>query len=125
VTTRVAATLALALVLVGCGSLLPDQVRLLTGSGPCFLLMQESLLVFDPTYGTAIDGGATPVAWPPGFTGRRVGSEVEVLDPHGNVYAVTGHNFTVSGGYASEGVMGVSLSFRAPRAFLECDARYR
>jgi hypothetical protein len=92
--------------------------------------LREVPLVADPTYGTAIsvtngnDQVTTPVAWPRGFTGRRVGSEVEVLDPHGNVVATTGHNFTVSGGYASEGLMGVSFSYRARSAFLECDAGY-
>lgn len=61
-----------------------------------------ALLRFDPKYGTALDetivGGAiTPVMWPPGFTGRLVGSEVEVVDQEGNLAATTGQAFKIAG----------------------------
>jgi hypothetical protein len=110
---RIAATLAIGVLVVGCGLLpeqvQPEQVPLLTGDpehGGCYSLEIESPLSVDPTYGT----GSGPhivqqgdwvqvVAWRPGFTGRRVGSEVEVLDPQGNVVATTGHTYRLQGGY--------------------------
>jgi len=109
VTKRVAATLAvLALVLVGCGLFVPGYVQLATGDGPCYTSVVGGLLVADPTSGTAIlsdDAGAIPepVVWPSGFTGRRVGSEVEVLDWHRNVVYVTGQRVTLPGGNADAG----------------------
>ena len=111
-----AATLALAMCLLGCGGLLPDgsQVRLLTGppggnGGGCFTDSASGPLVFDPTYGTAIIdrdvGSSSPmtVAWRPGFTARRIATEVEVLDPAGNVVAITGRNYRIAGGYVNAG----------------------
>jgi hypothetical protein len=114
VTKQLAAALALALCLVGCGG---DPVQLLTGEplGPnsCFASATGTgLLVVDPTYGTAIiDNGQhslvglgnepLTVAWRPGFTARRSGSEVEVLDPQGNVVATTGRSYTIDGGLSS------------------------
>jgi len=110
---------ALALSLVGCG-LLPshgDPVELVTGDplhGGCYTAQVAGLLVVDPTYGTAIvatnhgsmvqlsDMPAT-LAWPPGFTARRSGSEVEVLGPQGNTVAITGRSYQFWGGYTSAG----------------------
>ena len=37
-----------------------------------------------------------PVIWPRGFVGRRVGSEVEVLDRDGNVMATTGREYQIN-----------------------------
>ena len=136
VTKRVAATLALALVLVGCEAF-DTPVPLLTGSGlsgGCFTNHADGPLVVDPTYGTAIIdmdavAGAPPglpppspipVAWRPGFTGRRVGSEVEVLDPHGKVVAVTGHKYSIAGGYVGPGSMG-SWPELSTNVFWACD----
>lgn len=115
-TKHLAAALALALCLVGCGGLLSDRVQLLTGppnhDGACFAATGSGLLVVDPMYGTAIIGpdsmvelGDEPVtvAWRPGFTARRIGSEVEVLDPWGNVVATTGRSYTIFGGLVSAG----------------------
>ena len=105
---RVISTLALALCLLGCGSVvLPwDRVDLLTrapmtvGGGPsCYTAATTGLLTVDPVYGTAI--GSMAVMWPLGFTGRRVGSEVEVLDPHGKVVAMTGRIYELRGGSES------------------------
>ena len=110
---------ALALCLVGCG-LLPshgDPVQLVTGDplhGGCFAAQAAGLLVVDPTFGTAIVGndhgsmvnvGDVPVtvAWPPGFTARRSGSEVEVLGPQGNAVAMTGRSYQFFGGLAAGG----------------------
>jgi hypothetical protein len=113
---RLAATLALALLVLGCG-LLPAPVQLVTGDplhNGCFAADVAGLLMVDPTYGTAIVGNNGPsmvrlsdvpvtVAWPPGFTGRRSGSEVEVLDPQGNAVAITGRSYQFWGGYTSAG----------------------
>jgi hypothetical protein len=117
VTKQRAATLALALCLVGCGGLLPhgDPVRLITAPHPvCFAADAAGLLVVDPTDGTAIIGDGHPnmlvggdlpvtVAWPPGFTARWSGSEVEVLDPQGNVVGMTGRSYQFLGGFVSAG----------------------
>ena len=106
------AALALALCLVLPGG---DPVRLLTGEplprNSCFASATGSgLLVADPTYGTAIIGQDSmaalgdepmPVAWRPGFTARRIGSDVAVLDPQGNVVARTGRSYTIDGGLSS------------------------
>jgi hypothetical protein len=117
--TRQLATIgvALALCLVGCG-LVPshgDPVQLVTGDplhGGCFTAQVAGLLVVDPTYGTAIVANnhgsmvqlsnvPATLAWPPGFTARRSGSEVEVLGPQGNAVAITGRSYQFFGGYAS------------------------
>jgi hypothetical protein len=108
----VAACAALvAVVLVGCGPAPNPPVHLLTGPDTCYLNQVEGLLVVDAKYGTAIlEEGASrpmPVAWFPGFTGRQVGSEVEVLDPGGHVAATTGQRTKLQGGYG--GVNGVTV----------------
>ena len=111
--------LALALCLVGCGWLPPlsDPVQLITGPphhNGCFAADVSGLLVVDPTYGTAIAGNHHPsmvnlgdepvtVAWRPGFTARRSGSEVEVVNPQGFVVATTGRSYRFLGGYVSAG----------------------
>lgn len=113
--------IALALCLVGCGWLPPygDPVQVLTGppdgnGGGCFAAYAAGLLVVDPTYGTAIIGDGHPnmlvggdvpvtVAWRPGFTARRSGSEVEVLNPQGNVVATTGRSYHFMGGFVAAG----------------------
>lgn len=107
---------ALALCLGGCGSLPGSEpVQILTAPElECFAADAAGRLVVDPTYGTAIIGdghtnmlvgGNVPVtvAWPPGFTARRSGSEVEVLDPQGNVVATTGRSYQFNAGYVSAG----------------------
>jgi hypothetical protein len=115
VTKQLAATLALALCLVGCGLLAPDgdPVQLLTGPpgdwGGCFTNAAAGPLSVDPKYGTAIidndvrSTSPVTVAWRPGFTGRRIGSEVQVFDPHGNAVAITGKSYVLAGGYVSAG----------------------
>ena len=114
--------LAVVLVLAGCtqASVAPVQelsvpVQLLTQpsdapQGGCYTNAASGLLVVDPKYGTAIideDAAAVthraprpaPVMWRPGFTGRRSGSEVQVIDPEGRVVAVTGHKYRLEGAY--------------------------
>ena len=131
--------LAVALCLVGCG-LLPghgDPVQLITGQAlapnSCFAADVAGLLVVDPTYGTAIVAQAgvgsmvgvtdvpTTVAWRPGFTARRSGSEVEVLNPLGIVVATTGRSYRFSGGIVSAGgSSGVQLSERTTLVIWAC-----
>jgi hypothetical protein len=99
---RVAITLGLALCLVGCGAGSGEPVELLTGLTGCYAGGESSsgmngVLVPDPSYGTSF--GGMPVMWPMGFTGRHVGSEVEVLDPKGNVLATTGKTYHMSRAY--------------------------
>jgi hypothetical protein len=130
VTTRVAVTLALSLcrsVVLGCGPS-DDGVQLITGRPPqaasgCFTNSAAGLLIVDPKYGTAIrdraSGGATTtLAWRPNFSARRLGAEVEVLDPLGNVVATTGQAYRIDGGY----VGGDSSWPQFPiRVFWACD----
>ena len=54
-------------------------------------------LVADAEHGTTFNG--PPVVWPRGYTGRRVGSEIEVLSAGGNVRATTGRRYFISRAY--------------------------
>jgi hypothetical protein len=106
---RITSTFALALCLLGCGSPAPsaEPVQLLTGARPfdeeeCSPDAYEaSELLTDSQYGTALAsflaGQRVPVMWPLGFTGRRAGSEVAVLDAAGNVVAITGQSYSIRG----------------------------
>jgi hypothetical protein len=88
----------LALSLVGCGAWPWDRPPLLTRAETddpntgCVLMGFFGQLVPDPESGTAIVGALDrhPIRWPHGYTARRVGSELEVIDPIGKVVAVTG-----------------------------------
>jgi hypothetical protein len=107
------ATIAVVLGLVGC---LPSGGQLLTGDPLggelCYLATASGRLVVDPSHGTAIIGsggtvdGRTIVAWRPGYTARRIGFEVEVLDPQGRVVATTGRSYLIPGGYVDPGEFG-------------------
>lgn len=94
---RIAAMLALALYLLGCDA----TVRLRTSDTDtplgCFLMGTFGKLIVDAKYGTALHGpdAIRPVVWPRGFTGRRVGSEVEVLDRGGRLVATTGKAYEI------------------------------
>jgi hypothetical protein len=129
----------LALGFWGCNAVLPgERVELLTGNGPfkahrgplhgvCYTSAAVGPLVVDPEYGTAITDVPTlataPVMWPPGFTGRRVGSEVVVYDPEGKVVATTGRSYRLEGGYWSETITPTKenhYAFEGPRAFIAC-----
>ena len=103
VTTRMVALLALALIVLGCS----EPVQLLTGdarsgAGGCPKVFASGPLVVHEQYGTAIvnpGGGATVVAWRPGFSAQRFGSEVRVSDPNGKVVATTGRSYKIVGAY--------------------------
>jgi hypothetical protein len=95
-------------ILTGRGSLGP----LTPGMVNCYTDFASGQLTVDATYGTAItdQGHTAPVMWPPGYTGRRAGSEVEVVDASGSVRAKTGNHYQIEGGYGSQN----------PRAFVAC-----
>lgn len=70
----------------------------------CFVANTTGLLVPDASTGTAIvseDMSRTTaqVLWPVGFTARRSGDQVEVLDRGGHVVARTGQRYELLGGY--------------------------
>jgi len=123
--STVGAILLVAMTVLGCG-LLPqrsgDVLPLLTGLDPelagktgqiaCYTNSAAGPVVIDPRYGTAIidkdlnhdNTIPMPIMWRPGFTGRRVGSEIAVYDPQGSLVAITGRSYRIEGaGYRVEG----------------------
>jgi hypothetical protein len=132
--------LVLVVLLSGCGSvgasapLASDSVALLTGVDPvhgnsasdgsgCYLDWTLGLLSVDPTYGTKVkdEGGDPPgqvavVMWKPGYTARRVGSEISVVDPNGTVVATTGHRYKIAGGFVGPNPPAIPL-----RVFWACN----
>ena len=109
-------------------------VTILTGSGGipsnttssyggCYTDFIVGELVTDPTYGTAViehdpsgrnPDHSYPVMWLPGDTGRRSGSEIEILDRSGKVVARTGQVLKIAGG--GWGGWGADL----PRVWVAC-----
>ena len=86
----------------------PGEVRLLTQGGGgigCAANVIEGDLVAHDDAGTAIvEAGVTlPIRWPFGYTARRQGAEVEVLDEAENVVAVTGTRVSMGGGETTTG----------------------
>jgi hypothetical protein len=63
--------------------------------GSCVLdLYYVGDVIADPTSGAPTDAATgESFAWPKGFTARRAGSEVEVLDRAGNVVLMTGQRY--------------------------------
>jgi hypothetical protein len=126
---RLSATLALALCLLGCSG---EPVTLLTGVDPdaCYAGGETGMtgrLVVDPKYGTSFNG--KPVMWPVGFTARRAGAEVEVLDAQGTVRATTGRTYHISIGYVSDrqvvesvGAFPAAVNCSYPWDFVDCTA---
>jgi hypothetical protein len=113
---RITTTLALALCLLGCGSVPPpsppsgEPVELATYDHGCDDQAAEGLLLPHRRHGTDISvvaddwpsgtdmRGVVPVQWPKGFTGVRLsGGDVAVLDAAGNVVATTGRNYRLKG----------------------------
>jgi hypothetical protein len=87
-----------------------EPVALLTSSGNpgCFVANTTGMLIADPSAGTAIiqeDMGKQTVGvrWPEGYTGRRSGNGVEVLDRAGHAVARTGERYELLGGYNTDG----------------------
>ncbi len=112
---RVVGTVALALSLVGCyaggagaspgesldglaspsaspSGLVPLVTVETASFGSCVLdLYYVGDVIADPTSGAPTDAATgESFAWPKGFTARRAGTEVEVLDAAGNVVLMTG-----------------------------------
>ena len=74
------------------------------------------------------DATPLPVVWGSGFTGRRSGSEVQVVDRAGNLVAITGQAYLFNGGYVVSNGSGVSArdadfdwsELPVPKAFYSC-----
>jgi hypothetical protein len=123
---RLAIALGLSLGLLGCGGqaarLGPTvPVALLTSSLGCWAGGESgptAPLVVDLTYGTSF--GGRPVMWPGGYTARRVGGEVVVLDAHGNVKATTGRMYHISYAYTFAPYQQVYPSPNAFPAAVDC-----
>jgi hypothetical protein len=94
-----------ALLVAGCGSFgLSVPLRTATGPGPlpegsCYLSYGGGDFIEHPTYGVAVanENGIYELEWPIGFTARRSGGNIEVLDTKGTVVAVTGRKIRIDG----------------------------
>jgi hypothetical protein len=98
-TRRIVTMLAFALCLAGCDALArsePVDVRSSdtdTPAAQCYLAGTAAELILDPSVGLAWRFGPEdirPVIWPRGYTARRVGSEIKVMNSHGVVIARSG-----------------------------------
>jgi hypothetical protein len=97
---RITTTLALALCLLGCDAFAsasgPIAVRTTDSDAVdpnCYLAGTAAELILDPSAGLAWRFGPDdirPVIWPRGYTARRVGSEIQVLNRDGFVIARSG-----------------------------------
>jgi len=118
------ALLVAAVLATGCG----ERVELLTADLACYLggeAPRTAELVADAEQGTTFTG--LPVVWPTGFTGRRAGSEVEVLDAGGNVRATTGRRYWIAPAHRPHGAgdldqFPAAVDCGYPWDFGECDA---
>lgn len=98
---RVLAVVLASAALAGCG-MLPSAIPLATKDnvfgwrGSCILMHKVVDVVADPATGTPIDKATGEAfTWPKGMTARHAafGSEVDVVDPHGNVVMTTGARY--------------------------------
>jgi hypothetical protein len=131
---RFVLSLLVVLLAAGCGALSAGEPFALVHSegpadadkGMCSLgWTVRGRLVIDPNGGTAIVvdgadytglkvatvGDTSPVWWWPKFTGRRVGNEVEVLDPGGKVVATTGQRYSILLAFPPAGPPFVACGF--------------
>lgn len=73
------------------------------GEVGCYLMGATGELLPDVSAGTAFtwdqDHRNHPISWPPGFTGRSSGDQVEVLNETGSVVAHTGTRISLLGGF--------------------------
>ena len=95
---RIAITFALALCLLACGTEKGDPVPLVTDEtqegGGCWLLHVVVDVVADPATGTpSVKDSGAALQWPRGYSARRAGNEVEVLDAAGSVVLTTGGRY--------------------------------
>ena len=110
---RAIAALVVAASLAACSVGLPDgSVTIRTGSkgGACALAAVGGVLIGDTSAGLAFRGpnGNVPVVFPYGYTARRVGGVVFLIDPVGRVVAREGDEVRGAGAFASD------------RVFLQC-----
>ena len=112
---RATTVVSLALCLIGCGAVSPfppevfELAHSREPSTACSLgWWTEGQLVVDGNHGTSIlveggdfgsKGATLQVLWWPEFTGRRVGNEVEILDPDGKVVATTGRRYRIEAAF--------------------------
>jgi hypothetical protein len=89
------------------GSFVPlNYLSASNGPHVCFLPGFSGTLEDDPTAGFVFDtqyGDRIPVLWQPGWTARKSGSVIEVIDSWGTVFARTGGAFSPNGGVDSHG----------------------
>ena len=113
---RLACVLALALAASGCGALSPTpelvflapRVDMYTPG--CHTSFTVGKLIVHAATGTAVvqdeDERVIPIRWPAGFSGRRVGTEVEIRNADGRLIATTGQRYRLAGGYGEDGWRG-------------------
>ena len=110
--------MGVSIAMVGCAPVPGPAVHLRTGDGSCYTFYTKGELVVDKAAGVAIievspgnPAKAMPIVWPPGYTGRESGSDVEVLDGRGLVVARTGTRMEIQGGYGVGGfvVCGMTM----------------
>lgn len=101
----------LALLVAACGAAAQtprgEQVPLLTGTLGCYAGGEggpTDELTLDPQYGTSFSG--SPVMWPAGYTGWRIGAVVEVRDAAGNLKATTGRAYHISHAFLFSEMLG-------------------
>ncbi|HET7180956.1 MAG TPA: hypothetical protein VFI15_01855 [Candidatus Limnocylindrales bacterium] len=125
---RLAGTAGLCLLLAGCGAF-GESVPLLTDEVACFAggeTGSTEVLRADPEHGTTF-GGLT-VMWPSGYSGRRSGAEVVVVDAQGIVKAITGRTYHISHAMAKSLGLGPVSAYVAavdcgyPWDFIDCTA---
>lgn len=116
--------IVLALALAAC-SILGEPVDLAVRTDiftpHCHTSSTIGMLIPDEEAGTAIveDGSSgdrtLPVLWPEGFSARRFGNVVEVLNQDGTVIARTGGHYRFEGGYDEAGWRGCDGVIPMPR----------
>jgi hypothetical protein len=86
-----------ALFISACGALEPVTLR--TGSGECYEGYSGDLALDAAGSDISFDTGSgpVPVQWPSGYTGRRSGSQVEILNRVGKVLYRTGTRVNIMG----------------------------
>jgi hypothetical protein len=92
-----------------------ESVPLLTGDLGCYAGGEggpTAPLIAEPQYGTSFAG--KPVMWPTGYSARRFGAEVQVLDRHGKVKATTGRTYHISQAFAPALIPNDDGPFEAP-----------
>ena len=123
---RIIAGAAVAILLLGLAAWVQPwkpAVPLLTGvsADTCFAggePGQTGPLLPDERFGTSFNG--QPVMWPDGFSARRVGDQVEVLNSSGLVVATTGRLYHISRAPLANGDLGVEPTFGAYPAAASC-----